>query len=54
MLQSLGIGLSLALFYFADKSQYRRLLRWAARIGAIVSFVALLFRSFAMLLESNA
>jgi hypothetical protein len=53
MLQSLGIGLALALLYFARKSGYPRLLRWAALACAIVSFVALLFRPFAMLLESN-
>jgi hypothetical protein len=54
IVQILGIGLALALFYFARKSRHPRLLRWAALTCAIVSFVALLFRNFAMLLESNA
>jgi peptidoglycan/LPS O-acetylase OafA/YrhL len=54
VLQSLGLALALALFYFAPKSGYPRLLRWAAVTCVIVSFVALLFRDVPVLLESNA
>ncbi len=53
IVESLGIGLVLALSYVARKSRYQRLLHWTAFACALVSLVAMLFRNIILLLESN-